>query len=117
MIEIYLKDVKEQDKFEKFGEEFTKIFGNDEKHIYVFKRVKETELGNKTNYEVIKGVKFKNPDGSIVYIYPKSQQFGVYGYYILGYNPQYAYDRIVYRLRKFDTDVEQEFLNTRIQLC
>ena len=32
-------------------------------------------------YEVVKGVKRMNPDGSIVYVYPVDEQFGVYGFY------------------------------------
>ena len=104
-MKIFYPDIKEQNEFKKYGEQFRKIFADDEKHIYVFSR-------NNTDYEVIQGVKKKNPDGNIVYAYPSSEQFGSYGYYITGRNKDYAYDRICYRLEGFDEDVCKEFKNT-----
>ena len=37
-----------------------------------------------SQYEVVVGVKAKQPDGSTVYVYPSSSQFGVNGWYICG---------------------------------
>lgn len=35
-------------------------------------------------YEIVRAVKRKQPDGSEVYCYPSSEQFGVSGWYICG---------------------------------
>lgn len=105
MEQIYKTDLKTQKNFRKFGEDFSKIWSDDEHHIYVFKRVKVYNLDDgKTkeviSYEVIKGVKAKNPDGTIVYAYPSSEQFGKNGYYISG-NEKYCKERISKRISDF----------------
>lgn len=51
-----------------------------EKRIYVYERYNHS--GRLYGYEVVKGVRRKNPDGEIVYTYPSSEQFGRYGYFI-----------------------------------
>ena len=112
-MKIYHQELKENNNFEKFGEQFTKIFGNDEKHIYIYKRNKNNKI---FSYEVIKGVKHKNPDGNYVYAYPSSEQFGTYGFYIMGGNKNYALKRICYHLNDFDADVCNEFKNSNIVL-
>ena len=95
----YFKDIKETEEFEKFGDVFTKVFADDENHIYVFKREREDKSLKTFSYEVVKGIKTKNPDGSIVYIYPPSDKFGSYGYYIFGTTEKYCKDRIEYRIK------------------
>lgn len=97
MIEIYLKDIKEIDYFKKFDDDFFKVYSDDENHIYVFKRIREKQV---KSYEVVKGVKHKNPDGSIIYRYPTSEEFGTYGYYIFG-TEDYCKQRINYRIEGF----------------
>lgn len=98
-------DLKHQNTFVKFGDTFTKIWGDDKKHIYVYKRTKQ--FGEKTivAYEVIKGVKYTNPDGKQVYVYPSSEQFGNQGYYISG-DTEYAHQRIEMRKQQFLLDRE-----------
>ena len=108
MEKIYYKSIEEINSFTKYGDTFTKVFGNDEKHIYVFKRG--------IDYEVVQGVKHKNPDGNIVYVYPSNEQFGVYGYYISGYVKNNALERIIFRLSQFDEEVADEFKNKNIIL-
>lgn len=80
MEKIKRKDIKEIETFEKFGEIFTKIYKDDEIHVYVYERRKNG--GTSGGFEVIRGKKYTNPDGSVVYCYPSSEDFGVYGYYI-----------------------------------
>ena len=105
MIKIINKDIKEIEKFEKFGDTFTKIYADDEKHIYVFKRIRDYETKTAISYEVVKGRKVKNPDGSIVYRYPISEEFGMYGYYIFG-TEDYCKKRINYRIKCFKEKVK-----------
>lgn len=75
MKEIEHKDLSTVDSFAKYGDVFRKIWADDEHHVYLFKRNK--------GYELICGVKAKNPDGSIVYRYPSAEQFGTNGWYIM----------------------------------
>lgn len=100
-MEIIKKDIRDINKFEKYGSTFSKIWGDDEHHLYVFKRTK-----NRTDYEVVRGVKKKNPDGSIVYTYPSSENFGINGYYIMGIPENLSKSRIVCRLKQFYSDVD-----------
>lgn len=101
MEQINYTDLKEQNSFRKFDEDFSKIWSDDEHHIYVFKRVKKYESGKDSiSYEVIKGIKRKNPDGTIVYTYPSSEQFGKNGYYITG-SEKYCKERISKRISDF----------------
>ena len=53
---------------------------DEERHMYLFKRT--NSQGILIGYELVRGVRRKNPDGSIVYIYPSSSLFGNYAYYI-----------------------------------
>lgn len=54
---------------------------DEENHIYVYERYyHKTDL--MYIYEIVRGVRHKNPDGNIVYLYPSSEQFGSYGYTI-----------------------------------
>ena len=106
-MEIIKKDIRELNSFKKFDSTFTKIWSDEDRHLYVFKRVKIMDDGKeRIDYEVIKGVKTKNPDGSIVYAYPSSDNFGTYGYYIMGIPVRYSRQRIVSRLKKFDEEVD-----------
>ena len=54
---------------------------DEDKRIYVFERYSGVS-GGLIGYEVVRGVKSKNPDGSIVYTYPSTSQFGKYGYFV-----------------------------------
>ena len=66
-IKIKVKDISELKEFEKFGEVFTCIAHNPIHDTYLYQR--------RGGYEIIKPRKRKNPDGSIVYAYPSSEQF------------------------------------------
>lgn len=85
------KDINSYDTFTKYGDTFTKIYADDENHIYVFK----CGFG----YEVVKGIKSVNPDNTIIYHYPSTEQFGTYGYYIFGSDDKYCKERIEYRIK------------------
>lgn len=110
-MEIIKKDISTLQSFNKYGREYSKIWSNDEQHLYVFKVTKtyNREDGSQlvvTDYEVVKGMKVKNPDGSIVYAYPNTESFGTYGYFINGFPSCYAKERIVKRLMDFNPKVE-----------
>lgn len=81
MAKLFAKDILEKKEF-KFGGDTLRLKEcvSKEKHIYVFARYNEED--RLIAYEVVKGIKAVNPDGSIVYHYPSSEQFGHYGYTI-----------------------------------
>ena len=94
MKKIIPTDITTLTNFKKFGEVFTKIWGDDEQHVYVFKRI-----GSSVSYEVIKAKKVKDPDGNIVFTYPSSEDFGTYGYYIM--TAPNTRERIEYKVKQF----------------
>ena len=74
-MEFERRDLKDYDSFEKFGDVFTKIYANDDKHVYVFRREKKCNGTSKVSYEVVKGVKYKKSNGTSVFAYPTSERF------------------------------------------
>lgn len=90
-MKIFSKDISEEKTFEKFGDIFTQIRNNPETGWWLYKRVRK-DNPSKIHYEVVKGVKRKNPDGTIVYSYPNSERWEIYGYTVD--NNRYA-DRII----------------------
>lgn len=73
-LEIFGKSIDELKRFTKFGDEFTFMKHNPEMNTYMYKRV-NIDTGV-VYYEVVVPKKSKNPDGSIVYVYPGSESFG-----------------------------------------
>lgn len=71
---IFRTSIDDMAHFFKYGDEFTFIKKNEEKNTYLYKRV-NLETGM-VYYEVVVPVKTKNPDGSIVYVYPSAESFG-----------------------------------------
>ena len=77
MEKIERKDIGEIDSFNKFGSIFKRsVQYRPRNGVYVFERW----LNNKLScLEVVKGKKYTNPDGSVVYTYPGNEDFGPYG--------------------------------------
>lgn len=77
------KDLTEKFEFTRAGYHYVNICYNKENH----KGIWELRRDNKCfGFEVVKGLKTKNPDGSVVYVYPSDEQFGRYGWYLCGRN-------------------------------
>lgn len=78
--------IEDKNEFNRYGYHHTKIYADDARHIYVFQmeKIEKDEFDNPdiARYEVVKGKKAKQPDGSTVYIYPGDEDFGTYGWYI-----------------------------------
>lgn len=73
-IEIFGRSIDDMKTFSKYGDDFTFIKKNEEMNTCLYKRVNiETGL---VYYEVVVPKKSKNPDGSIVYVYPGAESFG-----------------------------------------
>lgn len=78
MKKIFYNDISERKTFKMFGDLFVLIARNIEHNTYLYKRVKLStdEYGETSGYEIVKPIKRKNPDGTTVYVYPSSEQFG-----------------------------------------
>ena len=77
-----IKEIHQKMTFKRSGCDYKNILFDEEHHCGIWEMTKV--IGSKTKfmgYEVVKGIKAKNPDGSIVYCYPGDEQFGVYGFY------------------------------------
>lgn len=72
-------DISEQEEFNLEGDTL-KLEKSFDKKIYLYARY--NNKGRLYGYELVKGVKTKNPDGNYVYRYPSSSQFGSYGFFI-----------------------------------
>ena len=77
---IAAKDISEKKSFSRCGYNYQCIYYNQDFHCGVWKMTNKN-TGGFGGYEVIKGVKYRQADGSIVYRYPCDEQFGVYGFY------------------------------------
>lgn len=71
-MKVFRKDISEMKEFTKYGDTFKQIRHNPETGWWLYDR------GN--SYEVVKGKKYKNPDGNYVYVYPCDEDWGTYGY-------------------------------------
>lgn len=74
------KDIKDYDSFSIYGDTLTKVYADDVRHIYAFKRTQ----GEYYFYELVIGVKTVNDDGSTVYRYPNNTEWGTKGFTIIG---------------------------------
>lgn len=112
MKDIKKQDLKDTDRFNKFGDSFEKIYADDDNHTYIFKRTSDY---GKVSYELVKGKKFKQPDGKEVYVYPSSEQFGVNAWYIL--NNAKTRERIEYYLStRFPKEAYAKFIYSKVVL-
>lgn len=73
-MKIFKKDISELKEFKKYGDTFKQIRNNPQTGWWLYER--------ETHYEVVKGKKYVNPDGSVVLGYPSESDWGVYGYTI-----------------------------------
>ena len=75
---ICRKSIDEKKEFNLEGDTFKFVKKNEKDNIYLYARYHNGYLHA---YEVVKPVKAKQPDGSLVFVYPSSSQFGIYGFF------------------------------------
>lgn len=83
--EINHKDITELKEFVCQGTRLVQVEYNENSGRYLYERYYKNSpsLGNRLmGYEIVKPVKRKNHDGSVVYRYPSSSQFGLYGWFL-----------------------------------
>lgn len=83
-MKIFKTDIKEKKEFNVEGTRCVMLGYNEKTGLYLYGRYwldgrcKDMLMG----YEIVKPVKYVNPDGNIVYSYPSSSQFGTNGAYL-----------------------------------
>lgn len=82
MERIGYKDISQKMTFKRAGYDYENIVYDPLHHCGIWKMTRDidgkvVDMG----YEVVKGVKKVNPDGSTVYAYPGDEQFGTYGFF------------------------------------
>lgn len=79
--DIKRTDIKDKKEFTIQGDKLVQLEEVDPvNRIYVYGRY--TSSGVLYAYEVVKGVRYKDSDGSIIYMYPSSEMFGSKGYFL-----------------------------------
>lgn len=83
MKHLFRKDIKDKKEFERIGYRYTQVLSDDEHHVYLY-QMKHKDYDHCPSYELVVGKKYKNPDGNLVYVYPCDEDFGRYGWFIVG---------------------------------
>lgn len=80
-MEIIATDIKDKKEFTFQGDKLVqyKSYGDG---WWLYKRYNHYSNFNFMGWELVKGVRRKQPNGEIVYIYPSSEQFGTYGLFL-----------------------------------
>lgn len=101
-MEVFCRDISERLTFNRRGYNYKNIYLNNEKHTGIW----EVSLkGSFQGYEIIKGIKAKNPDGRIVYTYPSDERFGrPNGLYVIGRTQEEAKTKAFDRLKEFESE-------------
>lgn len=78
---IRCTDIKDKKEFKFQGDKLEqyKSYGDG---WWLYKRYNQYNNFNFMGWELVKGVKGKQPDGKIVYTYPSSEMFGPYGLFL-----------------------------------
>ena len=79
----YRKNLTEMFEFDRAGYHYVNICYDSENH----KGIWEMRRDNKCyGFEIVVGRRHTNPDKTVSYFYPCSEDFGIYGFYIVGKN-------------------------------
>lgn len=88
MREINSIDISEKMEFRRAGYDYKNVVFDGAHHCGIWKMTKDIDgKVEDMGYEVVRGMKRKNPDGGVVYCYPGDEQFGVCGFF------SYKFDR------------------------
>lgn len=84
MRQIFNTDISQKTDFVFQDTRLIQKYYDSESGCYLYERyyINSPTLGNRLmGYEIVKPIKRKNPDGTTVYVYPSSEQFGRYGWF------------------------------------
>lgn len=94
-------DIKDKTHFRRIGYDYYRVYFDATRHIAVYEMSKD---GKHKGYEVIKGKKHKNPDGTIVFVYPSDEDFGIYGWYVNFVDENIEMEKISEKVHKLKID-------------
>lgn len=89
-MQVYATPIEEKKEFTFCGDILKQREHNETTGLWLYERW--SPRGFLVGYEVVKGKKHKNPDGTIIFTYPSSEDFGSYG---LFYPPRTNRDSLV----------------------
>ena len=95
--EIKFKDISTLKEFNKNGYHYTCVKADVENNTYVYKMEHIGEPLPYSQYELVRGIKGKQPSGETFYYYPSDERFGTYGWYICG-NEETCQERIASKI-------------------
>lgn len=82
MKQITSLDISQKMTFQRAGYDYENIIFDAVNHCGIWKMTKVIDgVRYDMGYEVVKGLKRVNPDGSVVYVYPGDEQFGTSGFF------------------------------------
>lgn len=84
MDKLFFKDITEKKEFTRLKRNYKMIASDERNHIYLFEITPLEWEKTYEQFELVKGIKIKNPDGKYVWRYPSDEQFGRNGWYICG---------------------------------
>lgn len=92
-MQIYSKDIKDKKEFNFDTTTHKQLDYNEQTGRYLYGRYYRSDcrdemIGRLMGYEVVQPVKRKQPDGTEVYIYPSSEQFGKFGWFFPNNTPK-----------------------------
>ena len=90
-MDVFCTDLSEKMEFDRLCYHYKNIYFDDRLHLGIW-RMTLKEDGKFLGYEVVKGVRHKQPDGSFVYYYPGDEDFGINGFY--SYDLGWCLDKI-----------------------
>lgn len=74
-------DIKDKIEFSFEGDILRRLESNDAANLYLYGRFDKGD-GHLKGYELVRGVKHKQSDGSEVFTYPSTEQFGSKGWFL-----------------------------------
>lgn len=82
MQRIESTDISRKMEFRRVGYDYSNVVFDDGHHCGIWKMTKviDGKLCD-MGYEVVRGKKYRNPDGSVIYRYPSDEDFGILGFY------------------------------------
>lgn len=108
MKEIFYTDIKDKKEFGFDGTRLVQVDYNPHTGRYLYKRFYGKDYGVEgklMGYEVVKPKKVKNPDGTEVQVYPGTNDFGHYGWYLPRTSTQNEIDYWMWDLKSDKVDV------------
>ena len=104
MKKIFGKDIKDLEPFNRAGYRYEKVYEDLSNHIVIWS-MNDGSAGKYQNFELWLGKRLLNPDGTVVYVKPKDEDWGAYGWSYYG-TPEFCWERMKAKIAEITKDVE-----------